>query len=111
LAKWIKAQLPGKDWGFILLCFPFEAQGNLLYIANTQRDDAIQAMREFIAKNTDKEKFTREAFTDRDEVTADHAFETWWKKEISRIEGQDPPLWVRQLAFDAYIAGMVWSIA
>lgn len=113
MGRYIKAQLPNGDWGFILLAFPYDAKGNLLYIASTQRDDAVQAMREFIAKNTEREKFTKDAFTDRTEVGADHAFDTWWKKEVNRIDGRCPTEWstVRQLAFDAFIAGMVWSVA
>jgi hypothetical protein len=113
MARYIKAQLPGQDWGFILMAFPFDTGGQMLYVANAQRDDAVQAMREFIAKNTEREKFIKEAFSDRDEVGADHAFETWWKKEVGRIDGKCPTEWgtVRQLAFDAFIAGMVWSVA
>lgn len=113
MARHIKAQMPSRNWGFILMCFPYGG-GQILYVADVHRDDAVQAMREFIAKNTDKGKLTKEAFTDRDEVTADHAFETWWQKEVGRIDvGKCPTEWgtVRQLAFDAFIAGMVWSVA
>lgn len=110
MAKWIKAQLPSRDWGFILLAFPFGPGGNLMYVANAHRDDVIQSMREFIAKNRENPK----TFTDQGDTGSDAAFDQWWKKEISRIEridGQDPAPWVRQLAFDAFIAGMVWSVA
>jgi hypothetical protein len=113
MARYIKAQLPGQDWGFILMAFPFGPGGQLLYVANAQRDDAVQAMREFIAKNTQRQHFTNEAFTDRVEVAADHAFESWWKKEIDRLpkDSSFAGAVVRQLAFDAFIAGMVWSVA
>jgi hypothetical protein len=113
MARYIKAQLPGQDWGFILMCFPF-GQGQILYVANSERQDAVQAMREFIAKNTEREHFTKKAFTDQgDNLPADHAFESWWQKEVDRIDGKCPTEWgtVRQLAFDAFIAGMVWSVA
>src|SRR5258706_4834203 len=86
MARYIKAQLPNKDWGFILLAFPYGPGGTLLYVASAHRDDAVQAMREFIAKNTERAQLTPEAYTDRDQVKADHAFESWWKKELSRIE-------------------------
>ncbi len=114
LDRYIKAQLPNKDWGFILLAFPYGPSGQLLYIASAQRDDAVQAMREFIARNTQREHFTKEAYTDRSDVTPDYAFEAWWKKELSRIEridGQEPGPQMRQLCFDSFIAGMVWSVA
>jgi hypothetical protein len=114
MARYIKGQLPSQDWGFILLAFPYGPGGTLLYVASAHRDDAIQAMREFIAKNTEREKLIPEAYTDRGEVKADHAFDTWWKKELTRvdrIDGQLPGPQVRQLAFDAFIAGMVWSVA
>ncbi len=114
MARYIKAQLPSKDWGFILLAFPYGTGGTLLYVASAHRDDCVQAMREFVAKNTERGKFTPEAFTDRTEVGADHAFEAWWSKELSRIEridGIEPGPQMRQLAFDAFIAGMVWSVA
>ncbi|SRR6266436_1840627 len=113
MARYIKAQLPSRDWGFILLAFPYGTGGTLMYVASANRDDCVQAMREFVAKNTEREHFTKEAFTDRGDVGADHAFETWWKKELSRIDItklHDQGV-VRQLAFDAFIAGMVWSVA
>jgi hypothetical protein len=111
IARNVQAELPGHHWGFILLCFPFGEGGECLYVANAHRDDAIQAMREFIAKNMKN----RQAFTDQGEgTTADKNFEAWWKQEISRLpEGKCPTEWasVRQLALDAFLAGMVWSVA
>ena len=107
MARWIKEQLPSKDWGFILFAFTYGPLGNMLYVANAQRDDVVQALREFIAKNSPKEYGT-----DRDETDADRIFEKWWNKEVGRVSGACPTEWatVRQLAFDAFMAGMVWSI-
>jgi hypothetical protein len=111
MARYIKGQLPGKDWGFILMTFLFGAggMGNLLYVANAHRDDAVQAMREFIAKNTKNPK----QYSDQGENTvADQAFEKWWQMEMSRLDGKCPTDWatVRQLAVDSFYAGMVWSV-
>jgi hypothetical protein len=48
LAREIDDQLPA-GWGFILLCFPFDAQeGRTNYIANASREDAKILMKEFI---------------------------------------------------------------
>jgi hypothetical protein len=108
--RYIEAELlPGSHWGFIVMAFPYGQGGELIYAGKAHRDDAIQVMREFIAKNSQNPK----AFTEQGETVADSAFESWWQKELGRVgEGPLPTTWasVRQLAFDAYIAGMVWSV-
>ena len=44
----IDDQLP-MNWGFILLCFPFEGGvGRVNYIANCEREEAKSVMKEFI---------------------------------------------------------------
>jgi hypothetical protein len=101
--------LPGNHWGFIVMAFPYGHGGELIYAGKAHRDDAIQVMREFIAKNSQNPK----TFSEQGETATDSAFESWWQKELGRVgEGQIPTTWasVRQLAFDAYIAGMIWSV-
>lgn len=106
IARELKGHLPPK-WGFIFMAFPFGAGGNLVYVGDCDRQDAVQTMREFIAKNTPKE-----FGTDAGETDADKIFDRWWNTEIGRIDGKCPTEWatVRQLAFDAFMAGMVWSV-
>jgi hypothetical protein len=106
LARRIKAELPNQNWGFILLAFPFGPSGNLLYVANAHRDDVVQAMREFIAKTTNRTYATDQG------TEGESAFNDWWQTELGRVEGQCPTDWasVRQLAYDALVAGMVWSV-
>ena len=110
IARDLKGRVPPK-WGFMFMAFPFGAGGNLLYVVNCNREDAVQTMREFIAKNTPKE-----FGTDAGETDADKIFERWWQKEISRIKEwvdgrtQSEMTAIRQLAFDAFMAGMVWSV-
>jgi hypothetical protein len=47
LAKLVDKQLP-YGWGFVILAFPFGADGRLNYVANAQRADVVRAMYEFI---------------------------------------------------------------
>jgi hypothetical protein len=110
IGRSIQSQLPGKHWGFVLLAFPFGTGGAVLYLANGNRDDIIQAMREFIAKNTNNP----ETFTDQDERTnADQGFAKWWETEIRRVKREEiergAMSTIRQMCSDAFIAGMVWS--
>jgi hypothetical protein len=50
-AEAAKAKLPDK-YGFILLAFPFnnEGDGRLVYISNAQREQVLNAMKEFIVR-------------------------------------------------------------
>lgn len=47
LAKLVDKELP-YGWGFILLCFPFEAGGRMNYVSNAKRVDVVRALYEFI---------------------------------------------------------------
>lgn len=38
--------------GFVLLMFDFGKNGNMFYISDAQREDVLNAMREFVEKNT-----------------------------------------------------------
>ena len=52
LAKYIKSQLP-EGMGFTLLAYEFgDIEGNkMLYVSNSNREDVIKAMVEFVSKN------------------------------------------------------------
>lgn len=47
LARHIDNQLPF-GWGFVLLAFPFGADGRMNYVANGKREDVVRVMYEFI---------------------------------------------------------------
>jgi len=47
LANHVDRQLP-YGWGFVVLAFPFGAEGRMNYIANAERADVVRAMYEFI---------------------------------------------------------------
>lgn len=106
LARYIKQQLPIKDWGFILLAFPFGPKGDCLYVANARREDALQAMREFISKNS------KETFGTDQGTMGEEGFDLWWKGQIARYPGSEQMSeqykgWCQ----DAFMAGMIWQPA
>lgn len=47
---YLKGKLP-RGWGFALMCFQFGEKGNMFYIANAERTDIINVMKEFIERN------------------------------------------------------------
>lgn len=49
LADKIKDELPD-GFGFALLAFEFNREGQLMYISNADRADIVKAMKEWIAK-------------------------------------------------------------
>lgn len=50
-ADYIKGELP-TGWGFSLLLFTFGEGGSLFYVANAERADVLNAMHEFIRRQT-----------------------------------------------------------
>lgn len=51
IGKIIKSVLP-KGWGFSLMIFNYGDKGNMFYISSANRQDMIEAMKEFIERNT-----------------------------------------------------------
>lgn len=49
IGKVLKDSMP-PGWGFNLLIFSFGEGGSMFYLSNSQREDMIRAMQEFIAK-------------------------------------------------------------
>jgi hypothetical protein len=47
LAQLVDKALP-VGWGFVVLAFPFGADGRMNYVANAKRPDVVRAMYEFI---------------------------------------------------------------
>jgi hypothetical protein len=47
LGRHVDQQLPF-GWGFVVLAFPFGADGRMNYISNAQRGDIVRTMYEFI---------------------------------------------------------------
>jgi len=53
LGRHVDAQLP-YGWGFVLLAFPFGADGRMNYVANAKREDVVRVMYEFIEATKEK---------------------------------------------------------
>jgi hypothetical protein len=53
LGRYVDHQLP-YGWGFVVLAFPFGADGRMNYIANAERADVVRAMYEFIEATKEK---------------------------------------------------------
>ena len=51
IANEITAKLP--NTGFVLLAYEFNKTGRTMYISNSNREDVLKAMQEFIDKNTE----------------------------------------------------------
>jgi hypothetical protein len=95
----IKGWIP-PEHGFVLLVFPYGPGGIMQYVANAERLDVVQAMREFIAM-VDKETFA----TDQEDQGKE-GFDAWWEIQLKRASYGATP---KELAYDAFVAGMIWS--
>ena len=51
LGHWLKSKMP-KGWGFSLMIFNHGEKGSMFYISDSNREDMIEAMKEFIERNT-----------------------------------------------------------
>jgi hypothetical protein len=49
IAIMVDKKLPYR-WGYIVLTFPFGADGRMLYVSNAQRKDVVRALYEFIER-------------------------------------------------------------
>ena len=54
IANEIIAKLP--NTGFVLLTYEFNKTGRTMYISNSNREDVLKAMQEFIDKNTENQE-------------------------------------------------------
>jgi hypothetical protein len=104
LGKAVDDQIP-VNYGFILLVFPFGSdEGIMQYVSNCQRLDALQSMREFIARNEEAD-----FGSDIGEKGTEH-FEAWFNQQIIRNapKGQVTAEALKNLmgwCYDAYMAG------
>jgi len=103
LGKAVDDQIP-VDYGFILLVFPFGANGIMQYVSNCQRLDALQSMREFIARNEEAD------FGSDIGDKGTENFEAWFNQQILRNapKGKVTPEALKNLmgwCYDAYMAG------
>src|SRR5882757_1677120 len=102
LARQIDDRIPDKH-GFVLLVFSFGPGGTMQYAANAGRLHVVQAMREFIALNTE-----RMYGTDIADDVGKERFEPWWREFQKR---QDPRrasygIDLKEACYDAYMAGL-----
>ena len=51
IARALKAVMP-KGWGFSLMIFNHGKRGDMFYISDSKRTDMIEAMKEFIERNS-----------------------------------------------------------
>ena len=51
IANELTAKLP--NTGFVILTYEFNKTGRTMYISNSNREDVLKAMQEFIDKNTE----------------------------------------------------------
>lgn len=49
IARKVKGELPD-NFGFVVLAFKFNEKGEMIYVSNANRQDVVQAMKEFIEK-------------------------------------------------------------
>ena len=49
IARKVKEELPD-NFGFVVLAFKFNEKGEMIYVSNANRQDVVQAMKEFIEK-------------------------------------------------------------
>jgi hypothetical protein len=98
-AREIKGRIP-PEHGFVLLVFPFGPGGITQYIANADRLDVVQAMREHIAM------VTEETFATHQDQKGKEGFDAWWAFQLKRAQTVTTP---RELAYDAFVAGMVYA--
>lgn len=102
IGRYIDDQIPEKHF-FILFVSGYGEGGILQYVANCRRDDAVQAMREWIARNT-PDRYAK-AFLDE----GTEGFEAWFQQAVKRadvISNKSELDVLKRWCYDAYMAGM-----
>ena len=49
IASLLQTQIP-KDYGFIFMTYKHNSQGELMYVSNSNREDVVKCLEEFIEK-------------------------------------------------------------
>ena len=92
------------SYGFAFLAFEFGPGGRLLYVANTQRADIVEAMREFISST---ERRFAEHVPDEELSPAREAFQKWLALQKHRVA------WITDeqeaMLLNAFIAGAEYA--
>lgn len=99
LARVIGEEL-GKEQGFVLLAYdlgPLGEERRTNYIANCDRKDVLQLLREFIA-SMDEQTFNQDV--PEGETPNEKAFERWWAGQKERATEQD----LKHHCYDAWNA-------
>lgn len=106
LGRRIKGTLP-EGYGFVLLVgLTGDAckQTPMMYLSTIGRPDAIQLMREFIAKQKEERNWQRDIGLDE----LEEELQSWWKMQCERL-GRLPLKWetreVKEWCADAFRAG------
>lgn len=101
IGRYIDDQIPEKHF-FILFVSAYGEGGILQYVANCRRDDAIQAMREWIAHNS-PERYSKHFLDEGAE-----GFEAWFQQAVKRAEvlsSKSELDVLKRWCYDAYMAG------
>lgn len=106
--------------GFILLAYDVGAGGRLEYVSNSNREDAVRAMREFITKSesswmehqSDKNRVTEVALEDgRDYITHEDVSEAIKRSDEYTVRMNVLEVIGKQTTFGAEDAGLCAFIA
>lgn len=100
LGRQIKGQIP-EGFGFILLIAQLGEKGTLLYTASVDRMDALQAMREFIAVQSEERNWQREM----PDLEIEEEFERWWLSQLKRAPSYSANRKIREMCRDAFLGG------
>lgn len=97
MGRTIKGWFP-PEFGFILLVVEYGDKGTMLYTASVQREDALQAMREFVAVNKEERNWQQEM----PELELTEEFDAWWAKQNQRARADQS---LESMCRDAFVAG------
>ena len=97
MGAYVEEHIPAKH-GFVLLVFPYGPEGMIQYVANADRGDVVQTMREWIAMIDEQTYGTNQG------EAAKAPFDRWWAAELARLSNRQAS--VKHIAYDAFVAGM-----
>lgn len=103
MGRYLAGELP-RGFHFALLIATAGEGGVTLYIANIDRSDVIQLMREFIAVQKEERNWQRH----RDEMEGlelEDEFDGWWANQIKRAPNYSGNRKMQEMCRDAFIAG------
>jgi hypothetical protein len=107
MGRYLAGQLP-PGWHFALLIASAGEGGVTLYIANIDRNDVIQLMREFIAVQREERNWRRhrsEMEAQEPQLEIEDEFDGWWANQMKRAPNYSGNAKMQEMCRDAFIAG------